>query len=127
VAALAVLHEARVGGDAVEPGGERGLDLEPLDPAVGREERVLERLGGVLLVTEDLVGEPIHLVLVAPDQLVEGAIVAALRVPNELLVVGRAVFDRLHAVTPLSVPARSLCSVSWVADSKTISPASTVA
>src|SRR5206468_3390532 len=91
--ALAVLHETGVGGDPVEPGRERRFDLEALDPPVSGEEGVLERLGGVLLMPEDLERQPIHLVPVAAHELVEGPRVAALRAPHQVFIVLDAIVD----------------------------------
>src|SRR5262249_26328766 len=71
VAALAILHQAGVGRDPVQPGGEGGLGLEVPEPAIGREESVLQRLGGVVLVAQDLEREPVDLVPVAAHQLRE--------------------------------------------------------
>jgi hypothetical protein len=77
-AAATVLHQRRVGGDAIEPGREGGLGLEVLEPAVGGEKCVLKRLGRVLFVPEDLERQPVDAVAIAIHELVERARVAAL-------------------------------------------------
>src|SRR5262249_13374077 len=73
-----------------------------------RGERVLERLGGVVLVAQDLVGQPVHLVAVAHHQLVECARVALLRLAHQHIVGEIAVAMRgpfAHRRAPVTAPA----------------------
>src|SRR6185369_13648960 len=107
LAAAAQLHQARVRGDAVEPRRERGLALEVRQAAVRGQERVLERLGGVVLVAEDLGREPEDAVAIAADELVEAAVVPRLRPIHELRIAQRAVLHA-HAGSPLHARATRL-------------------
>src|SRR5262249_2847988 len=78
--------QARVAGDAIEPGREGRIALEALEPPIRRKEGVLRAVGCVLLVAQDSVGQSIDAVTVATDELVEGAGVAGLSEAHELVI-----------------------------------------
>jgi hypothetical protein len=64
----AELLQGGVDDDAVQPGGEPGAAVEPLDGPEGRKETVLHGVAGVLLVAEDAAGHGQQAVGVGADE-----------------------------------------------------------
>src|SRR5437763_1863079 len=68
-------RQAHVGGDAIEPGAERGARLEALELSPGPEERLLERVVGIVERAEHPVAMDVELALERPRQLPERAFI----------------------------------------------------
>ena len=101
--------EAPVGGDAVEPGAERRAPLEPVEAPPGGQQRVLQRVLGVLERAEHPVAVHLQLAAVRLGQLPERVAVAGPRPGDQ---VGRVtpssvtLLRRISYVLPVSTPAR---------------------
>jgi hypothetical protein len=86
--------------DAVQPGCERRLSLEPAEAAIGSNEHVLREVARVLVVADEPVTEQINLALVALHDRTE-------RVARP----GQARGDQFPVVSPGQVPMKGLVRV----------------
>ena len=95
--------EADAVADLVQPGAERGVAAEPRQAGPGLHEGVLQGVVHLVGVAQQVVGEHAQPALVVVDDLVEGAVVAALRAAQDGAVdlAGAAV-----AARPAAGPAR---------------------
>lgn len=74
--------EAKVDGDAIEPGGEAGVAAEAAELAVGLEEGVLREVGGIREGAGHAIGEGVYHALVAFDELRKRLMIAMLALAN---------------------------------------------
>ncbi len=87
-AATADLVDAGIGGDAVDPRGERAPPVEPVESPDRRDQRVLRCVESVGFVSEHPATERVDAVVVRGDQGLEGlAVSPASRVENLLLAI----------------------------------------
>jgi hypothetical protein len=80
---------ARILDDPVEPGEKARRPVERVETAVDAQERLLDDLGSVLLVTDETERDRERAALVALDELLERGAIASLGTVNELTVVFR--------------------------------------
>jgi len=83
------LHEGRVHHDPVEPGAQARAALEAVDGPEGREESVLDGVGGVVLVAQHPLRDREHPAAVGPDEFLEGSVLALAKTFEQLALVGR--------------------------------------
>ena len=91
----ALLVDAEVHADPVDPRREGGVPLEVCELLVGLDERVLDDVHGVVAVFEHADGDRVEATLVALDELLEGRGFAALCPRDELRVLGAVALARL--------------------------------
>lgn len=89
--ASAQLVESGVRGDAIRPGAERRPPVEPLECPHDADHGVLRRVIGIPRRADDPGAHGVDAVDVAPQQLVEGSAIAALRGGHKRLIVGAGV------------------------------------
>ena len=73
---MAQAVQAGVHHDAVQPAADRTVVPEPRRVSVGLEQRVLEGVGGILRIMAGQPGEPVQLLAVPVEQLLERVPVA---------------------------------------------------
>ena len=91
--------EAGVGGDPVEPGAQGAAALEPRQAAPGPQERLLERVLGIVHRSQHPVAVRVKLAVAGADQPLERGLVAAPGRPPAARDPGRLVVSRAHALT----------------------------
>src|SRR5690554_146250 len=78
--------DAGVLGDAVDPGVERGVALEPVQISVDPDEGLLDEVHRVFPVAHDAVADVEHATLIALDELLKGATVTITCQGDEFLI-----------------------------------------
>lgn len=102
--------QARIDGDAVEPGRDGGLSSEGVGGAVGGHQGVLDRVGGLLAIPQRAEGDRPQPVAMASDEFTEGTGVTR-DMPGEKVLVARRIVRRfVHRLSPSTRP----CEPPWV-------------
>jgi hypothetical protein len=97
---LAGAVQAGVHRDAVQPGRDGRLAAEGVGGAVGRDERVLDRVSGLLAVSQRSQGHRPQAVAMAPHKLTEGLGIAPDMAGKEVLIVCFAISGFIGHRTP---------------------------